>query len=198
MGLDFDFSEGQTPLDDEEKDGLLIQGITTHGELNEFEQQNIEDAMYWVMTKNFKMKDIFTESFVCEVHKRMFGNVWAWAGEYRKSNKNLGANHWQIPVLLKTLLDDALYWIANETYGMDEIAVRLKHRIVSIHCFSNGNGRHSRLLADIIIEKGYKQNVFSWGAANLSNQTDVRKKYLKAVKAADKHNYHLLLEFARS
>jgi Fic-DOC domain mobile mystery protein B len=198
MGLDFDYIDGQTPLDEEEKDGLLIPTIATRGELDEFEQQNIEQAVQWTLGRSFKREVIFTEDFIRTLHKRMYADVWAWAGEFRKTNKNIGVDKWQIPSDLKYLLDDAKYWHENNTYPPDEIAVRFKHRIVSIHCFPNGNGRHSRLMADIIIEKIYKQPVFSWGAANLSSEGDTRTAYLKAVKTADKGDYSLLLAFARS
>ncbi len=198
MGLDLDYIDGQTPLDEEEKDGLLIPTIATRGELDEFEQQNIEQAVQWTLGRSFKPEVLFTENFIRTVHKRMYADVWAWAGEFRKTTKNIGVDKWQIPSDLKYLLDDAKYWHENNTYPPDEIAVRFKHRIVSIHCFPNGNGRHSRLMADIIIEKIYKQPVFSWGAANLSSEGDTRKAYLKAVKTADKGDYSLLLAFARS
>jgi Fic-DOC domain mobile mystery protein B len=206
MGLGLDCIDGQTPLDEEEKDGLLIPSIATRGELDEFEQQNIEQAIQWTLGRSFKPEVIFTEDFIRRVHKRMFGDVWAWAGEFRKTNKNMGVDKSQVPTDLKYLLDDAKYWHENNTYPPDEMAVRFKHRIVSIHCFPNGNGRHSRLMADIIIEKIYKQPVFSWGAAlsmpkvaaNLSGKGDTRTAYLKAVKTADKGNYSLLLAFARS
>lgn len=127
----------------------------------------------------------------------MYADVWAWAGEFRKTNKNIGADKWQIPTELRYLLDDVRYWHEHNTYPPDEMAVRFKHRIVSIHCFANGNGRHSRLMADIIIEKIYKLPVFTWGAANLSS-SDARAAYLRAVKAADKRDHSLLLAFARS
>jgi Fic-DOC domain mobile mystery protein B len=198
MGLDLDYIDGQTPLDEEEKDGLLILTIATRGELDEFEQQNIEQAMQWTLGRSFKPGVIFTEDFIRTIHGRMYGDVWAWAGEFRKTNKNIGVDKWQIPIELRYLLDDVRYWYENNTYSPDEIAVRFKHRIVSIHCFPNGNGRHSRLMADIIIEKIYKLPVFSWGAANLSSEGDARASYLKAVKAADKGDYILLLAFARS
>jgi Fic-DOC domain mobile mystery protein B len=197
MGLDFDYIDGQTPLDEEEKDGLLIPTIATRGELDEFEQQNIEQAVQWTLGRSFKREVILTEDFIRTLHKRMYADVWAWAGEFRKTNKNIGVDKWQIPSDLKYLLDDAKYWHENNTYPPDEIAVRFKHRIVSIHCFPNGNGRHSRLMADIIIEKIYKQPVFSWGAANLSSEGDTRTAYLKAVKTADKGDYSLMLAFAR-
>ena len=198
MGLDLDYINGQMFLDEEEKDGLLILTIATRGELDEFEQQNIEKAVQWILGRTFKPELFFTEAFVRMLHKRMYADVWAWAGEFRKTNKNIGVDKWKIPSDLKYLLDDAKYWHENNTYTQDEIAVRFKHRIVSIHCFPNGNGRHSRLMADIIIEQIYKQPVFSWGAANLSDEGDTRKSYLKAVKTADRGDYSLLLAFARS
>lgn len=198
MGLDSEYIDGQTPLDEEEKEGLLIPAIATRGELDEFEQQNIEQAIQWVLGRSFKPEVVFTEDFIRTVHKRMYADVWAWAGEYRKTNKNMGIDKWLIPIELKYLLDDARYWHENNTYTPDEIALRFKHRLVSIHCFPNGNGRHSRLMADIIIEKIYKQPVFSWGAAKLSTEGDARTAYLNAVKAADKGDYSLLLAFARS
>lgn len=198
MGLDLEYLDGQTPLDEEEKNGLLIPTIATRGELDEFEQQNIEQAIQWALGRSFKAELIFTEGFIRTLHKRMYADVWKWAGEFRKTNKNIGIDRWQISTELKYLLDDAKYWHDNKTYSPDEIAIRFKHRIVSIHCFPNGNGRHSRLMADIIIEKIYKQSVFSWGAANHSSEGDSRKAYLKAVKNADKGDYNLLLNFARS
>jgi len=198
MGLELEYIDGQTPLDEEEKDGLLIPTIATRGELDEFEQQNIEQAVQWTLGRAFKPETVFTEDFIRMVHKRMYADVWAWAGAFRKTNKNIGTDKWQIPIELRYLLDDIRYWHENNTYPPDEIALRFKHRIVSIHCFPNGNGRHSRLMADIIIEKLYKQPVFSWGAANLSSEGDARAAYLKAVKAADRGDCSLLLAFARS
>lgn len=198
MGLDFAYIDGQTPLEDDEKVGLLIQTIVTREELDEFEQQNIEEAMQWVLTRSLNAKTIFTEKFVRRLHKHMFGNVWAWAGSFRKTNKNLGVDKWQIPTALQALLDDCIYWVEHETFTPDLIAIRFKHRIVSIHCFANGNGRHSRLMADVIIDKIYNLPVFSWGVGNLIKQNDIRNNYLKAVREADKNNYEPLHLFARS
>lgn len=198
MGLVLEYIDGQTPIDEDEKEGLLIETITTKGELDEFEQQNIEEALQWVIGKKFKAKDVFTEKFICNLHKRMYNNVWAWAGNFRKTNKNIGIDKFQIPMSLKVLCDDALYWFENQTYPPEEIAIRFKHRIVSVHCFPNGNGRHSRLMGDIIIEKLFGQKPFPWGAANLSKANDTRSAYLKAVKQADQGNYQPLLDFARS
>lgn len=198
MGLDLEYQEGQTPLDDDEKEGLRIETIATRQELDEFEQQNIEQAVEWTMKRSFKAEVILNEDFVQNLHKRMYGDVWAWAGEFRKTDKNIGINKWQIPTQLKALLDDTKYWIANNTYPPDEIAIRFKHRIVAIHCFPNGNGRHSRLMADIIAEKVFKQPVFTWGAANLVKGGNARAVYLTAIKAADKGDIQLLMNFARS
>ena len=198
MGLDIDYIDGQTPLDEDEMEGLLIPSIATRAELDEFEQQNIEQAMQWTLGRSLKPGVIFTEDFSRTVHKRMYGDVWAWAGSFRKTNKNIGVDKWQIPIELKTLSDDAKYWYENNTFPPDEMALRFKHRLVSIHCFPNGNGRHSRLMADIIIDKIYGQPLFSWGTLKDTNEGDARKSYLKAVKTADQGDYSLLLAFARS
>lgn len=198
MGLDLEYINGQTPLDEDEKNGLLIPTIATRGELDEFEQQNIEEAIQWVLTRTLKADIILTEKFVRNLHKRMYGNVWSWAGDFRKTDKNIGINKWQISTALKYLLDDTLYWIEHEIFPPDEIAVRFKHKIVSIHCFPNGNGRHSRLMADIIVNKIYKLPEFSWGAENLVRDNNARTNYINAIKAADKNNYDTLILFARS
>lgn len=198
MGLDLEYVDGQTPLDEDEKESLLISTIATRGELDEFEQQNIEKAILWSLKRSFKPDAVFTEKFIRDVHKRMYSDVWAWAGEFRKTDKNIGIDKWQIPTELRNLLDDTKFWIANNVYPPEEIAVRFKHRIVSIHCFANGNGRHSRLMADIIIEKVFKQSVFTWGAANLIKQGDIRTAYLNAIKAADAGDIEPLIKFARS
>lgn len=198
MGLNLDYIDGQTPLGEEEKTGLLIPSIATRGELDEFEQQNIEKVILWVMGRSFESDTVFSEDLIRSVHKRMYGDVWTWAGEFRKTEKNIGVPWYTVPIDLKQLLDDAIYWVKNKTYNPDEIAIRFKHRLVSIHCFSNGNGRHSRLMADIIIEKIYNQPVFTWGATNIAKSGDARSSYIQSLKAADNGDYSPLLTFART
>lgn len=199
MGLDFDLINGQTPLDEEEKDGLLIPTITTREELDEFEQQGIESAIRWTLGKKFKRSEVLTEDFVKLLHKKMFVEVWAWAGEFRKTNKNIGVDRYQVPIELRRLLDDCNFWIDHSTYPPDETAVRFKHRIVQIHCFSNGNGRHSRLMGDLIVEHVFNQPVFTWGShAELAKNGKGREEYLVAIKAADAQDIAPLLQFARN
>ena len=198
MGLNLIYNDGQTPLDEDEKEGLLIKSIATRGELDEFEQQNIEDAIQWSLNRKFKTEQILSESFIQELHKRMYRNVWKWAGEYRKTNKNIGVDKLEIPVGLRSLIGDASFWLGHNVYKPEEFAIRFKHRLVSIHCFPNGNGRHSRMIADIMIEKIYQQPVFSWGGASLSVDMDIREQYLISIRKADKGDFDLLLKFARS
>ncbi len=198
MGLDLNYINGQPPIDEDEKEGLLIETIATNSELNEFEQLNIEEALQWVFGRKFKAQEVFRDQFIRDLHKQMFGDVWAWAGKFRKTNKNIGIENYQIPVALKVLCDDALFWMNDDTYPPEEIAIRFKHRIVSIHCFPNGNGRHSRLMGDIIIEKIYGHEPFSWGAGNIVEAGKTRADYLAALRAADQGDYTPLLAFSRS
>mgnify|MGYP003673332657 FL=1 len=198
MGLEFEYKVGQTPLDEEEKEGLKIKSITTQRELDEFEQLNIEKAVEWTIHSNFKIEKILTEKFVKGLHKKMYGDVWKWAGEFRKTEKNIGIPWTQIGVELKNLLDDIKYWIDNNTFPPEEIAIRFKHRIVSIHCFPNGNGRHSRIMADIIIESVFGNEIFSWHQSNMVKANETRNQYIKALKEADKGKFKKLIEFAKN
>ncbi len=197
MGLTLEYGEGQTPLSEEEKEGLLISTITTKGELNEFEQLNIQQAVEWTLGKKWKSDTILTEEFLRQLHHKMYGDVWAWAGKFRRSNKNIGVNYFAVGPDLKNLIDDAKYWIVHQTYPGDEIAIRFKHRIVAIHCFPNGNGRHSRLIADIIVNKIFEGEVFSWGHSSLSKADDVRARYIQALRRADVGDIQPLVEFSR-
>lgn len=198
MGLEMEYIDGQTPLDEEEKEGLLIASITTREELDEFEQLNIQKAVKWTLTQRFKQENIFTENFIKLLHKRMLDDVWAWAGSFRRSNKNIGGDWTKVGIDLKNLLDDVNYWVENETYPQDELAIRFKHRLVNIHCFPNGNGRHSRLMADIIMSSIYKKPVFTWGKENLVGKSKTREQYISAIRLGDKGDIAPLIEFARN
>lgn len=200
MGLNFDYILGQTPLDEEECEGLKISTITTKGELDEFEQNNIEQAILWTIGRKINVEDLLSEAFIKSLHKRMYNVVWKWAGSFRTSEKNIGIESWKITIELRILLDDVKFWIENQSYSEDEITIRFKHRLVSIHCFPNGNGRHSRLMADLIAEKIFNLQVFTWGQSkfNLSKENDARLEYLKALKDADNGDYTGLLKFSRT
>lgn len=198
MGLTLKYIDGQTPIDEDEKDALKITSITSQEELNELEQLNIEKAVEWTINTNLKTEKILTEKFIKDLHKRMYGDVWKWAGEFRKSNKNLGIDWPQIGIALKSLLDDTKYWIDNSTFPPEEIAIRFKHRIVSVHCFPNGNGRHSRIMADILMESVFKKEVFSWHQSTMVNPDQIRKAYICALKKADNGNIEDLIKFAKN
>ena len=197
MGLDLDYAEGQTPLDEDEKEGLLIPSITIRGELDEFEQLDVEKAIEWLLARKLNINKILTEKFVKDLHKRMFGDIWKWAGEFRKTNKNIGVDKFMIGIELKNLLDDCNYWMEKKVFSEDEIAVRLSHRMVLIHPFANGNGRHSRLMADVLVTKGFRKPYFTWGKVSLTKQSEARTKYLAALRDADKNDYNSLVEFSR-
>ncbi len=198
MGLELQYIYGQTPVDEDEKEGLLIESITTRGELDEFEQLNIVQAIEWTLSRRFDSEYILSELFVRELHRRMFGDVWSWAGTFRKSNKNIGVDKTLISTSLRQLLENAKTWIDKSVYTEDETAVRLKHGIVNIHCFPNGNGRHSRLMADVVIAHIFNRPVFTWGQSDLNRQSEVRRSYINALKEADNGNIIPLIEFARS
>jgi len=188
----FETDDNSTPLTTEEKNGLKLKWITLRSELNEAESRNIAQAQLWLLS-NMK-KDVCSDTFLRNLHKKMFGDVWIWAGEYRTTERNIGVAPYQIPIKLMQLFDDVKFWIENKTYSNHEIAVRLHHKLVQIHPFPNGNGRVSRLMADLVLQKLDGKNLY-WGDANLVNVSEIRSKYISALRKADAGDYADLLNF---
>jgi Fic-DOC domain mobile mystery protein B len=193
----FTTGDGNMPLSPEEQDDL-IPDLTTKEELNEWERQNILEAYTWVLEpRNLKGQNPFAEAYVREMHLRMFDQTWKWAGTYRATGKNIGIPHYQIREALAILLGDARYWVEHQTFEPDELAIRFHHHLVWIHPFANGNGRHARLMADVIVRKQGRP-VFTWGGADIVRAGDFRRSYIDALRAADKNDIRPLLAFARS
>lgn len=189
-----DDPDGATPLDPDERHGLRFAHITTRGELDELEQANIEQGLAWIARR--RGGSIFDDRFVRTLHKRLFGDVWAWAGTYRRTEKNIGIDPMHIPVQLRMLLDDARYWAENGIYRPLEAAARFHHRMVQIHPFPNGNGRHARIASDILLEEAYAHPPVAWaGGLDLQVHHVRREAYIAALRAADRGDHGLLLAF---
>jgi Fic-DOC domain mobile mystery protein B len=194
--IELDYPEGATPINADEIEGLLLTHITTRAELDRWEQDNINEALTWIEER--KPKDVLNESFMKLLHSKMFCNVWKWAGTFRQSEKSISVSWYRISIELRKLCDDIKYWIENKTFSEDEIAARFHHQLVSIHLFPNGNGRHARLIADVLLENILSRPPFTWGNANLVKSSDDRKRYIESLIAADGGEYKHLLEFVRS
>jgi Fic-DOC domain mobile mystery protein B len=186
--------DAATPLTPEEMRDLIPAHIAYRRELNEAEQENITRAQAWALNRR---RDLLSEKFIKELHRRMLGDVWRWAGKFRTSERNLGIAFYEIPIALRQLLDDTKAWIEHKTYPPDEIAVRFHHRLVQIHAFPNGNGRHARLIADLLVMRLGGER-FSWGRESLRDPGAVRQRYIATLQSADNHDIGPLLAFARS
>ncbi len=191
----FQEEEGATPLTHEEKLGLIPSYMTQRSELNEAEQINITQGERWAFSRS---RDVLDVDFLREVHKRMFGEVWRWVGEYSKErNRRLGSDDFQIPIDLRALTGEAQAWLEYGSFPPDEIALRFHHRLTQIHPFPNGNGRFSRTSADLLIVR-LGGDRFSWGRTNLVTASATRAEYIDALRRADDHTFEPLLAFARS
>lgn len=187
-----------TPLEAEEREQLLQSWIATRRDLNLAEEDNIIEGAAWARARRGRRPEaMLTAAFALTLHERMFGDVWKWAGKHRTTARNVGVDAYRIGMDLAALMEDVRYWVAHETYRPDEIAVRLHHRLVAIHPFANGNGRHSRLMADLLIDR-LGSTPFSWGGGSLADTGTLRQRYVTALRAADNHDIRPLLVFARS
>ena len=189
----FETDDNSTPLTEEDKQQLKAKWITTRAELNDLETKGIAEAEIWLLQNK---KDILGENFLKSLHKKMFGDIWQWAGVFRTTERNIGAAPYEIQPKLRILFDDVKFWIDNKTYSEIEIAVRFHHRLVQIHPFPNGNGRVSRLMADLLM-RNFGKETLNWGCANLAEISELRKTYILALREADNGNYSKLLEFVK-
>lgn len=193
MGLKDAAEGGATPIDPDEADGLIPSHITTQTELNEWEAMNISKAQSWAFSSK---RDVLTEQFVRELHRRMFDETWDWAGKYRTSGKSIGIPAHDIATAVRELTRNVSVWLDHKTFSMAEIAVRLHHRLVTIHPFANGNGRHTRMMADLLLWNS-GQPPFAWGGlGDAAHMNQMRTAYLKALRLADNGDIRALLHFA--
>ena len=195
--MEFQYAPGATPLDPDEAAGLVPSHITTQADLNAWEQANILQAVRWVARQ--KKRDLLTEGFVRDLHRRMFDQTWKWAGTFRQSNKNIGVDWTQVAVKLRNLLDNTRFQIDHKVFEPDELVVRFHHQLVWVHAFPNGNGRHARLMADVLAQELGRPRM-TWGGADveLVSMGTVRDRYLKALREADQGQWSALIAFARS
>lgn len=193
--MQFEYPNGATPLDPDETVGLIPIHIATQPQLNEWEQANILEAEDWAFSTEHH--SVLSISFLQNLHRKMFDKTWRWAGTFRKSNKNIGVDKMLIAIELKKLFDDIQHQINEAVFSFDEIAARFHHRLLLIHPFANGNGRHSRLMTDILLVN-HQQPKFTWGNNNLYPKSETREKYIHALREADKYDYERLLIFVRS
>jgi Fic-DOC domain mobile mystery protein B len=196
LGLTAPEDDGQTPLDPDEAAGLLPDWIATRGDLNVAEEDNIREGLAWAR-RALGRNAVLSQDFLRKLHKRMFGDVWAWAGKYRTSERNIGVAPHSIAVELKKLLDDAEAWETYGTYSIDERAARIHHRLTAIHPFPNGNGRCARIFVELYLEKlGHEP--FTWGSESGHSREQQRQRYIHALREADKGDYGPLLGLVRS
>ena len=189
-----DYPDGATPLDPDELDGLKFKHVSTRGELDQLEQVSITEGLKWLDKQ--KNPDVLSEAFVLDLHKRLFGSVWKWAGTFRRTEKNIGVDPIQVAIQLRQLLDDAKYWVEHGTYSPKELAARFHHKLVFIHPFPNGNGRHARIMADAVLTKLLNEPAIDWaGGYRLEAMNERRNQYIAALRAADGHDISALLEF---
>jgi Fic-DOC domain mobile mystery protein B len=190
--MKFEYPPGATPIDPDEAAGLIPKHLTLQREVNEYEEANILEAVEWLFAR--RRGDPLDDRFIHAVHTRMFDHTWEWAGQARRSDKNLGVPWTEIAARLRQMLDDVRAQIQYRAYAPVEIAARYHHRLVSVHVFPNGNGRHARIMSDLLLFQLAGQR-FEWGRGSLTAASDLRTRYIATLQAADGGDYGPLLRF---
>lgn len=199
MALTGAHAPGATPLSEEDIAGLKLANITTQGELNEAEAENIIRGQEWALrSRTAKLPEMLCDDYLLRLHKEMFGDVWKWAGKVREHDTNIGVPAHRIRTDLRQLYDEVRGWLEYRAYPPDETSIRLHYRIVTIHAFPNGNGRHARMLAHMAMVRHFGMKPLPWGGSLLRDADRKRKAYIDALAAADNRDFAPLLCFARS
>jgi len=199
MALTGAHAPGATPLTHEDLQGLKIPSVKTHGELNEVQAANIIRGQEWALRSRLaRLPAMLSDAFLQRLHVAMFGEVWKWAGQYRQRDTNIGVSVHAIQPQLRQVYDEARGWLDYKSYSPDEFAIRLHYRIVAVHPFANGNGRHARMLAHVVMVRHFGMEPLSWGGSLLRGADANRKAYIDALIAADRRDMAPLLAFARS
>lgn len=199
MGLDLEPKEGDTVLSPEELDMLIPKHVTTRTQLDEVEQANVEEGLVWLLSqRNITTEKLFSKDFQDKLHVKMFGQVWEWAGKTRTRETNIGVLPYQIEIERKKLNDDAIFW-CKTSKGMTpkQIAITFHHKLIQIHCYPNGNGRHGRIMADLIVERLYELNKLEWITKDILHIGEARNTYIAAMKSADKNDYKPLFSLIK-
>jgi len=181
---------GATPLDADEAGDLIPGHLQTRDQINRWEQENILAATRWTLRTRASALD---DATIRELHRRMFDQTWRWAGQYRRSDKNIGVPWSTVPIEVRKLVDDAAYWIRERVFDVDEVAVRLHHRLVHVHAFPDGNGRHARLWCDLFLGQNGRSPIV-WQSAQLGTAGEARSAYIVALRAADEGDMGPLLK----
>lgn len=189
-------ADGHTPLDEDDREGLRLTYITTRGELYDAEQANMLRAL--AARRRPNIKRLLDDQYLRRLHKAMFEEVWTWAGQYRLRETTFGFDPTIISASVRDLVADAQTWVQHGTYERDELAVRFHHQLVVIHPFRNGNGRHTRVCADYLVQAlGAKR--FTWGALSEGTTEEIRGRYIAALRRADREDdFGELIAFART
>lgn len=187
---------GATPLSEDERDGLRLPWVATRNDLNAEEAANIAKVLTARRWSTRSTAQLLDDRTLRDLHLAMFGDVWKWAGKYRTTEKNIGCDPDQVAVRVRDLCADAAYWF-RDTQGVDEAGARFHHRLVSIHPFANGNGRHARVATDLLLAS-VGTTRFTWGRASLVQASRTRDEYIAALRSADGGDLAPLLKFVRS
>jgi len=188
--------DGATPLSEDERDGLRLPWVATRDDLNAEEAANIAKAVSARRWRSRSTEQLLDDRALRDLHLAMFGDVWRWAGKYRSTEKNIGSDPDHIAVRVRDLCADATYWFRADD-ALDEAGCRFHHRLVSIHPFANGNGRHARVATDLLMVS-VGAAPFTWGRSTLVRASDTRQAYIASLRSADGGDLEPLMRFVRT
>jgi len=176
-------------------------GIQRKREMDALEAVKLAKATDWAI-RHYSADHRFSAADVCLLHKQWLGEVYSWAGEYRRVNIGKGGFAFAMAAQVSRLMEEferkvlAVYTPCNFNDPEKIIeALAVAHcELVLIHPFRDGNGRLSRLLSTLMalqaglplldfsgIEGKARQAYFLAVQASMGNDYEPMKKVFRAV-----------------
>jgi len=207
----FSAAYASTPIEPDDHQFLVpeMKHLITWADVDAEEASNIAKGRAWLIAQHFTLDDLFDTLTLRTIHQRMFGKVWTWAGSVRRRETSIGIDPSQIQTQFEQLVQNFRWRAANaDEIGFSEeerreLGIRFHTEMVAIHAFVNGNGRHARLVANLVDSAmglgSLADPLYPWGARSGLPSAESRKLYLDAIKlAGSRGEYGPLLDIATS
>ncbi len=167
---------GETPVDDDEAQALTPEILEQLGQsVSKADIFAIEQAIEAEVTANTVVKiiegdlglsDLLADFFIRDLHRQLYGDIWTWAGKYRQRELNIGIAPESIAAELRTSLQNMLYRFEHTAdWDARQFGIAVHAETVRIHPFTDGNGRTTRLLANLIFlaaQDGEQLQEYDW------------------------------------
>ena len=183
---------GETPIPGDELAALVPHVIDTlaapitRADIYDLESAVLQDVtetqLAAALDGSLTLDDLLNDYFLRDLHTQLYGDIWMWAGRWRQYEVNIGVAPEHIAVELRSAMGNIGYrWERAADWTPRELGVAVHAEAVRVHPFTDGNGRTTRLLADLVF-------IAAQDPAELQYDWNIDKRgYIEHLREFDRH-----------